>query len=40
MPNATFVPIKSIWGHFAGRPGTGKEDVAVLDGKLKELLAT
>ncbi|HJR20175.1 MAG TPA: alpha/beta fold hydrolase [Dongiaceae bacterium] len=40
MPNATFVPIKSIWGHFAGGPGTSKEDVAYLDNKLKELLSS
>ena len=40
MPNATFVPIKSIWGHFAGGPGTSKEDVAFLDNKLKELLTS
>jgi homoserine O-acetyltransferase len=40
MPNATFVPIKSIWGHFAGGPGTSKEDVAYLDTKLKELLSS
>jgi homoserine O-acetyltransferase len=39
MPNAKFIPIKSIWGHFAGGPGTSKEDVAYLDQKLKELLA-
>ncbi len=40
MPNATFVPIKSVWGHFAGGPGTSKEDVAYLDTKLKELLSS
>ena len=40
MPNATFVPITSIWGHFAGGPGTSPADVKVLDGKLKELLAS
>lgn len=39
MPNATFVPIKSVWGHFAGGPGTSVEDVHFLDSKLKELLA-
>ena len=39
MPNAKFIPIKSIWGHFAGGPGTSKEDVAYLDQKLKELLS-
>ena len=40
MPNAKFIPIKSIWGHFAGGPGTSKDDVAFLDEKLKELLAS
>jgi homoserine O-acetyltransferase len=40
MPNATFVPITSIWGHFAGGPGTSPADVKFLDGKLKELLAS
>ena len=40
MPNATFVPIRSIWGHFAGGPGLNPEDVAFIDGKLKELLAS
>ncbi|TWT11672.1 alpha/beta fold hydrolase [Reyranella sp. CPCC 100927] len=39
MPNATFVPVPSIWGHFAGGPGTNPKDVAFIDGKLKELLA-
>lgn len=40
MPNAEFIPIKSIWGHFAGGPGTSKDDVAFLDSKLKQLLAS
>ncbi|MBO6858708.1 MULTISPECIES: alpha/beta fold hydrolase [Stappiaceae] len=39
MPNATLIPIESIWGHFAGGPGTSTVDVAFLDGKLKEILA-
>ncbi len=39
MPNAELVPVPSIWGHFAGGPGTNPEDVAFIDGKLKELLA-
>ena len=38
MPNATFVPITSIWGHFAGGPGLNQADVTFLDEKLKELL--
>ncbi len=39
MPNATYIPIDSIWGHFAGGPGTSRDDVAFLDARLKELLA-
>lgn len=39
MPNAELIPIPSIWGHFAGGPGTNPEDVKFLDAKLKELLA-
>ncbi|MDX8457573.1 alpha/beta fold hydrolase [Mesorhizobium humile] len=40
MPNARLVPFESVWGHFAGGPGTSKDDVKFLDGKLKELLAS
>ncbi|MCG7507726.1 alpha/beta fold hydrolase [Mesorhizobium retamae] len=40
MPNAEFVPYESVWGHFAGGPGTSPNDVKFLDGKLKELLAS
>ncbi len=40
MPNAEFIPFESIWGHFAGGPGTSPHDVKFLDGKLKELLAS
>jgi homoserine O-acetyltransferase len=40
MPNATLIPIPSVWGHFSGGPGTNPVDVAFLDGKLKELLAS
>jgi len=39
MPNAKLVPFESVWGHFAGGPGTSPQDVKFLDGKLKELLA-
>ncbi len=24
MPNAKFVPVPSVWGHFAGGPGTNR----------------
>lgn len=40
MPNATLIPIPSIWGHFSGGPGTNPVDVAFLDAKLQELLAS
>lgn len=39
MPNAQLIPIPSIWGHFAGGPGTNPVDVAFIDARLKELLA-
>jgi homoserine O-acetyltransferase len=38
MPNAKYVPVPSIWGHFAGGPGTNPADVHFIDDKLKELL--
>ena len=38
MPNAKFLPVPSIWGHFAGGPGTNPDDVKFLDNALKELL--
>jgi homoserine O-acetyltransferase len=38
MPNAKFLPIPSIWGHFAGGPGTNPDDVKFLDNTLKELM--
>jgi homoserine O-acetyltransferase len=40
MPNARLVPFESVWGHFAGGPGTSPQDVKFLDGKLKELRAS
>ena len=40
MPNAEFVPINSIWGHFAGGPDLDPEDVAFIDAKLKDMLAS
>jgi homoserine O-acetyltransferase len=40
MPNARFVPIPSIWGHFAGGPGTNPVDIKFLDDQLKQLLAS
>lgn len=40
MPNAEYVPVPSIWGHFAGGPGTNPDDVKFIDQKLTELLAS
>src|ERR1700688_2180325 len=40
MPNASLVPVPSVWGHFAGGPGTNPKDVDFIDAKLKELLAS
>ena len=40
MPNAKLVPVPSIWGHFAGGPGTNPNDVNFIDAKLKELLGS
>jgi homoserine O-acetyltransferase len=40
MPNANLVPVPSIWGHFAGGPGTNPKDVDFIDAKLKELLVS
>ncbi|RIX52158.1 alpha/beta fold hydrolase [Paenibacillus nanensis] len=37
IPNATFSPIKSIWGHFAGR-GIHSPDNTFIDDNLKRLL--
>ncbi|ROW03264.1 hypothetical protein VSDG_01523 [Cytospora chrysosperma] len=34
------IPFPSIWGHWAGGPGTSKADLSWLDGQLKVLLAT
>ncbi|MFD1953455.1 alpha/beta fold hydrolase [Paenibacillus thailandensis] len=38
IPNAAYYPIKSIWGHFAGR-GINIADNKVIDDNLKHLLA-
>jgi homoserine O-acetyltransferase/O-succinyltransferase len=38
MPNAKFLAVPSIWGHFAGGPGTNPDDVKFIDNALKELL--
>ena len=40
MPNARLIPIPSVWGHFAGGPGTSPDDAAFIDAQLKELLAS
>ena len=38
MPNAKFLAVPSIWGHFAGGPGTNPDDVKFIDNALKDLL--
>ena len=40
MPDARLITIPSVWGHFAGGPGTSPDDVAFIDARLKELLAS
>jgi homoserine O-acetyltransferase len=40
MPNAELRVVDSIWGHFAGGPGTSPVDIEVLDKALRELLAS
>ncbi|KAJ3261210.1 hypothetical protein HK103_006519 [Boothiomyces macroporosus] len=39
MPNATYVPIESVWGHWAGGPGTSVDDAAFIDKRIKEFFA-
>ncbi len=38
MPNAKLQIIPSIWGHWAGGPGTNPTDVKFIDNILKEFL--
>lgn len=38
MPNAKFQSIPSIWGHWAGGPGTNPKDMQYIDSVLKEFL--
>ncbi len=40
MPNAELRTIETVWGHFAGGPGTSPADIATLDAALRELLAS
>jgi homoserine O-acetyltransferase len=40
MPNAKYIAVPSIWGHFAGGPGTNPDDVKFIDDQLKILLST
>jgi len=39
MPRAELVTIPSIWGHFAGGPGTNPEDAKFINDKITELLS-
>jgi homoserine O-acetyltransferase/O-succinyltransferase len=38
MPNAELLVVPSVWGHFAGGPGTNPEDVSFIDTALKRFL--
>ncbi|RRS02903.1 alpha/beta fold hydrolase [Aquabacterium soli] len=40
MPNAELRVVDTVWGHFAGGPGTSPADIKVLDEALRELLAS
>jgi homoserine O-acetyltransferase len=40
MLNAELRVVKTVWGHFAGGPGTSPEDIEVLERNLGELLAS
>jgi homoserine O-acetyltransferase len=40
MPNAELRIVDTVWGHFAGGPGTSPADIKVLDAALAELLAS
>jgi homoserine O-acetyltransferase len=39
MPNAELVVIPSVWGHFAGGPGTNPDDVIFITNQLKTFMA-
>ena len=39
MLNAKLLPLPSIWGHFAGGPGTNPADGKFIDDALKQLLS-
>ncbi|KAL1925404.1 uncharacterized protein VTP21DRAFT_287 [Calcarisporiella thermophila] len=38
LANVIYKPIESIWGHWAGGPGTNPEDVEFIDKMLREFL--
>ena len=40
MPNAELRIVDTVWGHFAGGPGTSPADIRVLDAALRELLGS
>jgi homoserine O-acetyltransferase/O-succinyltransferase len=40
MPYAELQVVDTVWGHFAGGPGTSPKDVATLDAALRKLLAS
>ena len=40
MPNATYRPITSVWGHRAGNPIMNPKDEAFIRAAVEELLAS
>jgi homoserine O-acetyltransferase len=40
MPNAELRVVETVWGHFAGGPGTSPVDIKFLNTALLELLAS
>jgi homoserine O-acetyltransferase len=40
MPNAELQVVDTVWGHFAGGPGTSPKDIKTLDEALRKLLAS
>src|SRR5580658_37461 len=40
MPNATLLPIPSVWGHLAGHPALNPEDAGFVNRALEELLSS
>jgi homoserine O-acetyltransferase/O-succinyltransferase len=39
MPHAELQVFDTVWGHFAGGPGSSPKDIAILDAAPRKLLA-